>query len=230
MSTNWWKGLWVIAALAVTESCVAGEVATFDSCTDVNGRTVAAEIDYAQSKLVRTSLDAGQPTIRYNPALLPGLPPAARQFFYAHECARHALGDAAKADPPLARVRQADCVGLAALLASGLLTRAEVADLQAQLVFSADEWDRLPGPPRSFDLTACRARGVLKLPVPTAPSARQTDWNTCVRACADRLWICQKSCRGDACDNVCPENHRQCEAACGPAPGQPPSAVDGPGA
>lgn len=228
MSTKWRNVMWAVVALSVTEGCVAGEVTTFDSCTDANGRTVAAEIDYTQPKLVRTSIDAGQPTIRYNPALLPGLTPAARQFFYAHECARHALGDATQADPPLARIRQADCVGLAALLASGLLTRGDIAGLQDQLVFSNDEWERLPGPPRGFALTACRVGGVLKLPAPAAPSARQTDWNACIRSCADRLWTCQKGCRGDACDNVCPENHRQCEAACGSAPA-PANARGGPG-
>lgn len=229
MSTHWQQVMWMMAVLAATGSCVAGEVATFDSCTDVNGRTVAAEIDYTQPQLVRTSIDGGQPTIRYNPALLPGLPPAARQFFYAHECARHALGDAARADPPLARARRADCVGLAALLASGLLTRGEIAGLQSQLVFSNDEWERLPGPPRSFDLAACRSAGVLKLPAPAAPSPRQTGWNACVRACADRLWTCQKGCGGDGCDNLCVENHRHCEAACGPPPTHSPNAPEGPG-
>ncbi len=213
--------LWVVATLSVAKCCIAGDVATFDSCTDVAGRTIAAEIDYAQTKLVRTSLDAGQPTIRYNPALLPGLTPLARQFFYAHECARHALGDAGKADLPLTRVRQADCVALATLLASGLLTRDQVAGLQGDLNFSAIEWEVLPGPPRGFDLPACRTGGVLRLPAASSPSARQTEWNAAMRACADRLWTCQKGCRGEACVSDCVASHRQCEANRGDAPRNP---------
>jgi hypothetical protein len=221
-STKLPTALWVVATLSVAQRCVAGEVATFDSCTDVAGRTIAAEIDYAQTTLVRTSLATRQPAIRYNPALLPGLTPLARQFFYAHECARHAVGDAGKADLSLARVRQADCVALATLLASGLLTRDQVAALQSDLNFTAIEWEALPGPPRGFDLAACRTGGVLRLPAASSPSPRQTEWNAAMRACADRLWTCQKGCRGEACVSDCVASHRQCEAHLGDAPRNPP--------
>jgi hypothetical protein len=217
-STKLPMALWVAATLSVAQCCIAGDVATFDSCTDVAGRTIAAEIDYAQTHLVRTTLDAGQPAIRYNPALLPGLTPNARQFFYAHECARHSLGDAGKADLPLTRVRQADCVALATLLTSGLLKRDQVAALQGQLNYSAAEWEALPGPPRGFDLAACRTGGVLRLPAATSPSARQAEWNAAMRACADRLWTCQKGCRGEACVSDCVASHRQCETNRGDAP------------
>jgi hypothetical protein len=216
------KGLWVAATLSVAQCCVAADVATFDSCADVTGRTIAAEIDYTQTKLVRTSLDAGQPVIHYNPALLPGLTPSARQFFYAHECARHALGDAGKADLSLTRVRQADCVALATLLASGLLTRDQVAALQGELNYSATEWESLPGPPRGFDLAACRTGGVLRLPAAVSPSALQVEWNAAMRACADRLWTCQKGCRSEACVSDCAASHWQCEAKHGDAPRNPP--------
>jgi hypothetical protein len=214
-----WRGiLSVLAAWAAVTGCAAGEVLTFDSCTDAAGQAVGTEADDAQPVLVRTSYDAGRPIIRYNPTLLPGLPPVVRQFFYAHECARHALGDAGDPAPSVARARRADCVGLAALLASGLLTRDRIADLQAKLNVSDDAWPLLPGPRRAFNLAACRTGGVLRLPAPASPTAGQSGWNACIRGCADRSWTCQNACRGETCASACQDSHKACEAACGLAP------------
>ncbi|HZV54213.1 MAG TPA: hypothetical protein VFF82_04670 [Rhodocyclaceae bacterium] len=193
---------------------MAADTTTFDSCTDAGGRVVAAEADYGQRTLVQTTYAGGQPTIRYNPGVLPRLTPAARLFFYAHECARHALGAAGK---PLTatRAQQADCVGLATMLTADLVTRDQLDGLQGQLNFSESEWELLPGPPRSFNLAACRPSGGLRLPSPETPSVQQGTWNACARACGDRLWKCQKGCRGAACETGCLDSHRQCEAACG---------------
>jgi hypothetical protein len=214
------RRLALTTALTLAGAVQAADSVSFDTCTDVAGHTVAAAADYAQTVLVTIGRDNdGLPVIRYNPALLPNLSPAARQFFYAHACAQLALDGTAAPTAPLAGARRADCVGVATLIASGLLKRDELAGLQDQLTFTADEWPLLPGPPRSFDLTACRSGGVLRLPAATAPSAGQTTWNACARACADRLWSCQKGCRGEACDSACGASHDQCAVACGAAPG-----------
>lgn len=213
----------LVAVATLSQTTLANDTVTFDSCTDVTGHTVVAEADDSVPILVTTTYQARQPTIRYNPALLPNLPATARQFFYAYECARHALGDAGKAPQPLARVRQADCVGLNTLLKSGLLVREQVAALQESLNFTAAEWTLLPGPPRSFNLAACRtSTGALRLPTESQPSVRQTELNACLRACADRLWRCQNACRGNACEQDCLTTHQQCEAPCGTAPGNSP--------
>jgi hypothetical protein len=209
--------LLLAAILFIARPAVAADATTFDSCTDAGGRVVAAEVDYGQPTLVRTTYAAGQPTIHYNPGVLPRLTSAARLFFYAHECARHALGAAGK---PLSvtRAQQADCVGLSTMLAADLMTRDQVSDLQGQLSFSENEWEVLPGPARSINLAACRSSGALRLPSPEMPSALQSNWNACARACGDRLWSCQKHCRGAACEAACLDSHRQCEAACGSRP------------
>jgi hypothetical protein len=161
--------------------------------------------------LVQTGSDGVQLVIRYNPTLLPRLKPATRLFLFAHECARLSLGSGGAGE---AKARQADCLGLATLLQAGLLKREELADVQGDLGFTAEEWALLPGPPRSFDLAACPVRGVVRLPSAATPNARQSGWNACVHGCGDRLYHCGKNCRGDACESRCQEPYRQCVAAC----------------
>ena len=128
------------------------------------------------------------------------------------------MGDIAKPTHSVARARQADCLGLATLLKEGLIRREQLPDLKADLEFSEAEWALLPGLPRQFDLDACPAEGVVRLPTQALPVEVRTPWNACVRACADRLWQCQKKCRGDTCIAGCMETHQQCETACPPVP------------
>jgi len=217
-----WRWLLAMTFLAVAQPSFATEAITFDSCTDVAGHTVAAEADYALPTLVQTSDNTGRPSLRYNPSLLPELSASVRQFFYAHECARHALGLAGKAELSYTQVQRADCVAAATLLASGLLQRENLQTLQRELNFDKQAWQLLPGPPRAFDLTSCRSGGVLKMPAPTMPTVQQSQWNACVRGCADRLWTCQKGCRGEACQGACTDSHAQCETTCGPAASRAP--------
>jgi hypothetical protein len=197
-----------MALLATTAG--AAEVVTYESCTDAAGQTVPVEADRELPVLVQTGSDGRQVLIRHNPALLPRLKPATRLFFFAHECARHSLGGGSGE----ARARQADCIGLATLLQAKLLQQEDLPALQEDLRFTAEEWSLLPGPPRSFDLAACPARGVVKLPPAAKPGARQAGWNACVHACGDRLWHCGKGCSGEACASRCDEPYRQCVAAC----------------
>ena len=195
----------------------AAEPLIFDSCLDARGQTVPAVADSEQTVLVRGVSEQGQPQLRYNPDLLPRLDNPSRLFFYAHQCAR--LGLPAEVAASAASARQADCLGLGALLASGLLTRADLPALQAALSFSEAEWALLPGPPRSFDLASCRVsdRGVLRLPVAASPSAQQTAWNNCTRACGDRLWQCRKQCGHADCAS-CQDVFNECRSACGAGP------------
>lgn len=218
MKTNPWLALFITAAsLLLAGAAGAADVTTFESCIDSRGKTLQAEADDQQAVLVRTALnDAGQATIRYNPGVLPRLTFSARLFFYLNECARHGLGESGKMIPA-ARARAADCSAVNSMLTSALLLPEDLPTLQAELSFSEAEWQLLPGPMRNFQLTTCqtsRAGNVLRLPVDTPPSEKQTNWNNCVRACADKLWACQKGCRGGTCD-ACLDTHKQCRAGCG---------------
>jgi hypothetical protein len=216
----------VLLAALVSICCAiatahANEATVYESCTDSTGKTVVAEIDYALPVLVRSIEDPAQPTIRYNPSLLPRLKPATRLFFFARECGRHAShGLDAGAEVSLAQSREADCAAVATMLGGGLLQRADVQALQGDLRFSPDEWKLLPGPVRDFDFSACPRRDVLKMPLPTLPTVQQASWNACVRICGDRLRTCQKPCRGESCDSLCLAVYDQCEAACAKRPAE----------
>lgn len=207
--------LWTAMALLLSGATWAADVTIFESCVDGTGKTLPAVEDYQQNMLVRTVTDNGQATIRYNPGVLPRLTFTARLFLYSNECARHGLGDSAKMIA-LARARLADCMAANTLVGSEAIKREDLSALQAELAFSEAEWQLLPGPMRDIDITHCRPTGggALRLPVDTPPTDKQVGWNNCVRACADKLWTCQK--RGGG-DNACLEAHGQCKAACGPA-------------
>ena len=208
-----WLAAWSVL-VCLAGSSARAEMAVFDSCTDAAGRTVPAEMDFTLTALVQSKMENGQAVIRYNPQLLPRLSSAGRQFFFAHECARLALGDAGR-EPTPARARRADCIGVATLQGAGLLGEpGALRELQAELVFSGDEWAQLPGPRREFDLAACPKRSALKLPSAGPPSARQVDWDACVRVCADRSYRCQGGCKGASCGDGCLAAYNRCEAGC----------------
>jgi hypothetical protein len=190
-------------------SALAEETTVFESCVDAKGRTLQAVEDASLSTVVATVDANGQRTIHYNPSLLPRLKPITRLFFFAQECARNALGFAGKAAVSAARARQADCLGLATMQDNGQMEPQELAELQEDLNFSDAEWAMLPGPARSFDLAACHSSGVVKLPLATAPSTGQSDWDGCVRHCADPLL---------ACGSRCFDTYQKCVAGCGERP------------
>ena len=218
MSTKSLLGMLGVAlGLLLPGPIAAEEVTIFETCMDSQGETLRALADFEQTMLVRTVTEQGRPAIRYNPEVLPRLTSATRLFFYAHQCARHGLADSGKVvSAELAR--RADCIGLNTLLTGEMLKYSDLPTLQSELSFTDAEWEFLPGPQRTFDLSNCRpTASVLRLPLASYPSKQQIAWNKCVHACADRLWHCQKRCGGIACGN-CQEAYRQCKAACGDLP------------
>ncbi len=193
----------------------AADLPVYDQCIDSDGRAVAVEMNVASAKVVETVIDQGHPVIRYNPELLPGLSAKARTFLFARECGRLSLDRRLDRPETPAQARRADCLGVAAMIASGLLGEAEGGrELQSELVFAEADWERLPGPQRRFDLASCPARSALKLPPPGLPSAQQAKWNGCVRACADPLRRCQDGCGGGKCVDGCVAVYERCEAGC----------------
>jgi len=210
--------IFVFLVLLLARVCAASDVAVLDGCVDGTGRAVPVEADYGQVGLVQTIRSGNQPTIRYNPTVLPYLDPTSRMFFYAQACAQVAAGMADKT-LTVAAAHALDCVALRVLLDAEVLKPDQVSTLQAQLVFNEEEWRQLPGPARNIAFGDCRKSGnVLRLPVASPPSLRQADWNACIRVCGDRLWTCQKPCKGGACENACMQTQRDCEAACGSKP------------
>jgi len=204
--------VWLLAAIMVAGLGAAqaqDATTTFESCVDAKGRALPAMEDGALPTLVTTVNAKGERTIHYNPALLPNLKPITRLFFFAHECARNALGFADKGTLSVEQAHQADCLGLATMQDSGKMQPAELAELQEDLKFSDADWSKLPGPARDIDLAACHSTGVVKLPMAATPTAGQSDWDHCVMGCADPLLKCGSGCM---------DTYQKCVAACGPRP------------
>lgn len=208
----------LVVALLAAPALAAGDVAVLDGCLDQTGRAIPVVADPTLTTLVATNKTGRQPEIRHNPAMLPHLDPTGRLFFQAQACAQVAAGKAGK-ELTTDEVPAIDCLALKLLLDAGALPRDRVGALQQQLAFGDEEWAVLPGPRRIIDFSGCRLAGnVLRLPLATSPSSRQAEWNACERVCGDRLWACQKHCKGDACVETCLEAHHACEAGCGGKP------------
>jgi hypothetical protein len=156
--------------------------------------------------------EGGVPVIRYNPNLLPQLLPASRLFLFAQVCAGIHLGHAPGQMLTLAQSREADCRALGTLLRSGLVKPNEVEAMEANLAFSSQDWARVPGPAREFQLLAC-LHEIAGRPSLTTPAAGQVFWNRCVHSCGDALLTCRKACSGGAC-TACQERYEGCSAMC----------------
>jgi hypothetical protein len=210
-------GVWPRVVLVLLMTLLIAGTATaggesFDGCIDARARPVQTTIDYGLPQLALAAMEKGRAVVRYNPALMPDLPARARLFFFAHECARLALGQPLGTERSLQQARQADCWALATLQRSGEAD----ATLAADLAVPETDWAALPGPARTVDLAACaRPAGALRLPDTAPPSATQSRLNRCVHACGDRLWQCQNRCRDEACRGQCLGHYGPCESACG---------------
>lgn len=203
---------WLAVPLALTAAVHAQGTPIPETCMDGQGRQITVETDYAQAPLVRIEQRQQGPVIRYNPRALPRLAPGMHLFFVAQACAR--VGSAT-ASPTYALAHRADCTAYRMLQANGYLNESELADFARQFVFSAEEWEKLPGPPRAFHFSNCDAGGnLLRLPPAASPSARQSDWNACAHACGDRLWHCGNH-------EGCLTTYDTCLKACGEPPAAP---------
>ena len=207
----------IAVAVLLPPGHVAAQNDTYEGCVDARGHAVASALDDLLPTVALASIEGDRRSVRYNPAALPRLTSRARFFFYAHECAQHALDFPVSALRTLDRARQADCWALATLQRAGVLEggKQAVQALESELDFSPVEWRSLPGPPRRFDLAACSTRGVLRLPSGAPPSDAQVSADRCVQNCGDRLWQCQTRCRDAACRGGCESAYDRCQAGCG---------------
>lgn len=200
--------------MLIAGGAVAQDV-TYHGCVDVQGQSVESVADPSLSGVALAGVESGRPVIRHNSAVLPQLTAQARLFFFAHECARHALAQPINEAPKLDDAQRADCWAIGALRASQTFAddHAERA-LEAELNLSDEAWPSLTGPPRTFNFAACVSRGVLRVPGQAPPSEEQLRADRCVQNCGDRSWQCQSHCRHDACRIPCEAAFDRCESAC----------------
>ncbi|MCB1896319.1 MAG: hypothetical protein H6945_12935 [Zoogloeaceae bacterium] len=184
----------------------------FDGCVDSAGQPVRAVVDASQRQFVRIADEGGRPVLLYNPDALPRRRDSTRSFLFAQACARVNLGMPSHGIG-VADARRADCWGVETLRRSQLIVDpAGVAAVQADLDLDEDEWSRLPGPVRTFDLVSCRGEAI-RLPSAARPDGNRRAVNACLHACGDRLFRCQKGALSEA--GACMSTFDACEAACG---------------
>jgi len=145
--------------VAVCVPATAAAQVTFDGCSDFRGIAVASIMNTNLPDVAAANwAPNGAPIIMYNPYVLARLSPQTRLFFYAHECAHHALGHAIRSIP-FHQEQEADCWGIRTLVARGALNGSQdVMAVQNDLSFSPGDWTHVPGPRRAINLRACLGR------------------------------------------------------------------------
>jgi hypothetical protein len=148
--------LWLVLVLLLTASKVTLAQITFDGCKDFRGIPVASVSDAnVPDVAMATYAYTGEPIIIYNPNVLVSLSPPTRLFFYAHECAHHALGHGVQGHP-LTREQEADCWGIRLLVGKSLLSDLDVTAIQLDIAnLGRGDWTHLPGPYRAINIRAC---------------------------------------------------------------------------
>ncbi|MFT4171520.1 MAG: hypothetical protein QM639_03095 [Rhodocyclaceae bacterium] len=212
---------WLCAScLALTAPwSVAAAIHTYDGCTDAKGQPVASIEDNHWPQVAGSALTDGQPTVHYNPTLLPRLLPETRLFLYAQACSRHTLGLPITAALTAEQARRADCAALATLRRSHLVPANIVQALQVDLVLAPEEWAQVAGPVRTLDLASCdlptgTGSGAGTLNVPPTKAAPSEKWNACIQSCAARSFTCEQ--RQGAHAAACTSAYDQCSARCSP--------------
>lgn len=209
----------VFAAVLMTMLMTSGGARAggelFDGCLDARGQPIAAIVDDTLPQVALAAQSGGRIELRHNPARLPELSHRVRMFYFAHECARIALGHPL-AERSAERARQADCWALATLERSGEMAAPDARrELETALMVEDAQWAAIPGPRRVIDLAACSVKGGLRLPSSAPPSEAQMRVDRCVQGCGDRLWQCQNRCDGETCRGRCLAAYGVCEKACG---------------
>ena len=157
-------GLAVIGIFAAARA--VGVQVTFDGCVDYRGIAVASvRNDGINDVAIARSAPNGAPIIEYNVQVLAKLQPQTRLFFYAHECAHHALAHGVRGHP-LTREQEADCWAVRTLTERGDLDDDDMDIVQSDITQAGPgDWTHLPGPQRAINLRRCLGQGG-----PTPPS------------------------------------------------------------
>ncbi len=127
-------------------------------CVDLFGQPIVPVVSHRITDvgMARRDRRGGRPLIIYNPRLLARLKPQTRLFFYAHECAHHALGHTIGLGHPLAVEQEADCWAVRNLVRRRILGPRDIAVVQADLAALArGDRTHLPGPERAKRLPGC---------------------------------------------------------------------------
>jgi hypothetical protein len=189
---------------------------TFEGCRDFRGLPVASIANPTINDIaLATVAPNGMPVILYNPRVVPWFSPQTRRFFYAHECAHHALGHLARSYP-LTREQEADCWGINALAAHNLLSNQDIAIIQNDIAkLGGGDWTHLPGPARAINLRACLQ---LAGSEESQEESQEDSWDKCYGRCEKRFDHCTDRCESahnwSRCYDACQRTFDRCTDRC----------------
>lgn len=127
----------------------------FEGCRDINGVPVASISNVRIPDIAMASISNGRPVIYYNPSVLAWTRHQTHLFFYAHECAHHALGHVLSG-MSLGQEQEADCWGVVTLRRLRRLSDQDISVVQSDIArLGRGDWAHLPGPERAIRLRAC---------------------------------------------------------------------------
>jgi len=154
------RWIWISVAVLIPRALLAQPL-TYDGCRDYRGEPVASVPEPTLGDLAMATIGTdGTPLIFYNPSSMQKLHAETRLFFYAHECAHHALAHlpelAISGEHAPAIEQEADCFGIRLLVHAGLVKDHDISVIQRELShLGRGDWDHLPGPMRAINLRRC---------------------------------------------------------------------------
>lgn len=176
-----------------------------DGCTLADGATVGATADASLPWIAEARIENGVPLIRYNPVLAPQLPPEARLFLFAHECAWLYLKQPLTGARNAEAVRHADCWAQNTLRQSDVIRdKAGIAALEKALADTPAVWQ----PARELSLASCpvtakKTTGGLAVP---QNQVHPDQWNRCVQSCGATLYQCGRAAACMTSFDICVTN------------------------
>jgi len=143
--------LWTLTHVASADAQVAGVPV---SCVDFAGRSVALVADPTLPDVGAARIVYGQPVILMNPVVLNRQTRELQLFWYAHECAHHALGHMVNPGPT--NEAMADCWAVRTGRQQRWFPPASFQALAQVLQNSPGSiWGHLPGPARLRNMWSC---------------------------------------------------------------------------
>jgi hypothetical protein len=125
------------------------------TCHDFRGLPVTVIPNHTLSDVGAATLGPqGQPVMMLNPMVISSLPPIMQLFWYAHECAHHALGHIANRN--IFNEAAADCWAVRTGKSQGWFPPQAFQQLIIMLGQSrGSPWGHLPGPQRIQSMLIC---------------------------------------------------------------------------
>lgn len=186
-------------------------------CVDFRGAPVVSLVNPGLPDVaMATYTPTGTPVVIFNPGAIRWVSEPTRRFFYAHECAHHALAHSVRGIP-FTQEQEADCWAVRKLISSDDFGEDDLALVEQDVArFGAGDWTHLPGPVRAINLRAClqdRDRGDR-----TEHRSSRDAWDVCYDKCEAVQGRCVDRCPDgdawDACYDRCERRFDSCTNRC----------------